>query len=95
MGGMSAEKFDDSPKFDIDGTYSRDDFIFRLERLILTLPEGDSLVPVLRENIKWAEGLHPEAVIRWDQSDSGMIYPYVEYGFGILPSAGLGSGAEQ
>lgn len=75
---MTAEVDRQSPKFDIDGAYLRDEFIYRLECLLLDVPEGDSFRRILESIIEWAEKHDADVVIRWVEAPDGNIYPYVD-----------------
>ncbi|MBI1871834.1 hypothetical protein HYS10_00240 [Candidatus Collierbacteria bacterium] len=77
---MSGERWTGSPKFDIDGEYSPDDFILRLEAILLTLPVVHRLRETIQENIKWAESLPPDSIIRWTTRKDGMTVPYRLFG---------------
>lgn len=76
---MTAEADRESPKFDIHEAYSRDEFIYRMELLLLEVPEGDSFAEILKRLIEWAERHNSEAVIHWQEVPNGDIFPYVKY----------------
>lgn len=75
---MTAEIDHNSPKFDEDGAYSRDEFIYRIELLLLTMTADDPLAKVLRDSIEWAQKHDESAVIRWMEAPNGDAVPYVE-----------------
>lgn len=75
---MTAEIDRESPKFDEDRAYTRDEFIYKMELLLLTIPEGYPFRELLQKEIEWARKHDESAVIRWMEAPNGDMVPYVE-----------------
>ena len=66
------------PKFNVDQTYTRNDFIFRLEVLMADCgPNDDRLRATHQKNITWAKSFSEDAVIAWGIRADGSICPYI------------------
>lgn len=64
------------PKFDFGTTYTRDEFIFKLEIVLSILsPSEVDAAHFATSNIAWAKAHPPETMISFNQSSNGTVYP--------------------
>ena len=77
---MSAEEPSEAPRFNINGEYTKSEFIEICRGLARSPSIGAGLAMRLLGNIEWAEGLEEGAVIGWFERQDGMICPYVGRG---------------
>lgn len=86
---MSAEKTqNESAKFVIGEEYTKDEFLYRLERLKFANASNIDLTTLLQEDIAWAERHHAETIFFWEEANNGYIYPHTVIGseiFSTLP----------
>ena len=69
-------------KFDIDGIYSKDEFLLRLEYFSRIVP---GMKQFFEERIPWAEAHDSETLFGWRVAENGVVRPYA---FIELPAVG-------
>ena len=77
---MRAEKSSGARRFDINGRYTKSEFIEVCRGLAMSPSTSADLAMRLLGNIEWAERLEEGAVIGWFERQDGMICPYVGRG---------------
>ncbi len=77
---MSAEKPREAPRFNINGEYTKSEFVEICRGLAMSPNVGAGLAGILLEEIRWAEGLEEGAVIGWFERQDGTICPCVDRG---------------
>ena len=77
---MGAGKSSEAPRFNINGRYTKSEFIEICRGLAMSPNVGAGLARILLEEIKWVEGLEEGAVIGWFERQDGTICPYVGRG---------------
>ncbi len=75
---MSAQNFE--PRFDEGQTYSRDEFIFRVECLLQTNQDQSEVASTLQSWLNWAKAHQAETVISWRRDTDDVIHPTVTIG---------------
>ncbi len=64
------------PKFEVNGIYARDEFVFRMEVILTTIPDIDPFYKSIQGFIDWAKGHPDNYVFGFDTAQSGIIYPF-------------------
>lgn len=74
---MCAEKWTESPKFNPNLIYTKEEFVFNFEVLLTLCTPGDHLYQVCTGSILWAESLKNGTKIEWLESIDGSLVPNV------------------